>query len=524
MSAKGGRPKAGAGKSSRRRQPQYDLVTDEVPLDYLGLPGLRTLPPVEENEFSVWVKAEQFPKLASCPECGCADKGQWIKNGTRLQIFLHEPRGFRRQYVKLHRQSYSCKRCKSAPQHPLPALSDRWWASHDLIGYVEKETLLCPQRRVALRTGLSTKIIREIAVANWDHLDATVRFETPRVLGLDGVFARVKVEEDGNTEQGGETAAAPDNERKDAKKKTVKRECLMVTDIEKGIAIELRPSATKEYVVEFLRNLPDKQNIRIVVIDMSPVLLSAVKEALPWAIIVIDLFHVLSKANLGMDNVRIRLRKKTRRVKGQPTMCAKELLRKHRNPSKPTKVPPGLKPWFEIFPELGQAYGVKESCFELQYSSSRRTALRRLRRWLERFPLELRKDFAELLRALRDREEEILNYFDHPFTNAFTEERNRLVKDILRETRGCSFQTLRARVLYGSRLKRQMEEALREEMARKKKRKPRAEGSEKPEAQGSKKRRSRSRKGRAEKGVGAEVAAAPYGAPWQPPSPQLCLF
>jgi transposase len=483
-------------------------------LDYLGLPGLRTILPVEENDFSVWVKAEQFPKLASCPECGCADETQFILNGTRPQIVRHEPRGLRRCYVEVQRQSYSCKQCQSITQHPLPAISSRWRATHELVSYVEKKALLRPQREVALLTGLPTKTVREIAVTHWDHLDATVRFETPRVLGLDGVYARVEEDDNQTNQPGGEVACKNNGTSKHKKKKTVKRQCVCVTDIEKGIAIELWPSAKKDDLVKYLKELPNRERIKIVLIDMSNVLYSAVKEALPWAIIVIDLFHVLCKANVGMDKVRQRLRRKTRRVKGHLIMCKREMLRKHRDPHKPGKVPAELGQWFDRFPELRLAYEVKEAFFEILHSSTKKTAVARKRGWLEKFPLELRKDFAQLLSSLRDWEDEIFNYFDHRFTNAFTEARNRLVKDILRETRGCYFKTLRARLLYGSPLKREMEEALREEMARKKR---------KPQPKGAKKPCSRKGKGSAEE-AGTEIPPALPPTPWQLPSSQMSLF
>lgn len=49
----------------------------------------------------------------------------------------------------------------------------------------------------------------------------------------------------------------------------------------------------------------------------------------------------------------------------------------------------------------------------------------------------------------------IFHYFDHPFTNAFTESANRRVKDNNRELRGCSFETARARIIYGTYLRKQ---------------------------------------------------------------------
>jgi len=44
---------------------------------------------------------------------------------------------------------------------------------------------------------------------------------------------------------------------------------------------------------------------------------------------------------------------------------------------------------------------------------------------------------------------EILAYFDHPITNAYTEALNGVAKTINRQGRGYTFEVLRARLLYG---------------------------------------------------------------------------
>jgi hypothetical protein len=155
-------------------------------------------------------------------------------------------------------------------------------------------------------------------------------------------------------------------------------------------------------------------------------------------------------------------------------MCRKELLRKRRDHLNPDELKERER-WFELKPELRLAYDVAEECLEMWHSSSSGTARERHRRWLARFPPELRLDFHELLSAFRNWGEYIFHYFDYRFTNAFTESKNRLVKDIQRESRGCDFETLRGKVVYGTLLRKQIEEARREEMKRKK-RKPRIDG------------------------------------------------
>jgi hypothetical protein len=61
----------------------------------------------------------------------------------------------------------------------------------------------------------------------------------------------------------------------------------------------------------------------------------------------------------------------------------------------------------------------------------------------------LRADFRKLLTAARNWRTEILAYFDHPVTNAYTEALNGVAKVINRQGRGYTFEVLRARVLFG---------------------------------------------------------------------------
>lgn len=86
--------------------------------DYLGLLGLRVLS-IDTDHFCIRVRAEQYPLFDKCPDCGCADS-RFKRNGTRIQIVRDEPRGMRSVYVEIVRQSYYCRGCRTAIQHPLP--------------------------------------------------------------------------------------------------------------------------------------------------------------------------------------------------------------------------------------------------------------------------------------------------------------------------------------------------------------------------------------------------------------------
>jgi hypothetical protein len=63
--------------------------------------------------------------------------------------------------------------------------------------------------------------------------------------------------------------------------------------------------------------------------------------------------------------------------------------------------------------------------------------------------------FGPLLTAMVNWSDEIFNFFDHRFTNAYTESANSLIKTVQREGRRCDFETVRAKVLYGGALRRE---------------------------------------------------------------------
>lgn len=64
------------------------------------------------------------------------------------------------------------------------------------------------------------------------------------------------------------------------------------------------------------------------------------------------------------------------------------------------------------------------------------------------FTHEVRDAFSDLIRAWRNWQPYILNYFDHPITNAYTECLNGLLQVMDRLGRGYSFEALRAKILF----------------------------------------------------------------------------
>lgn len=59
-------------------------------------------------------------------------------------------------------------------------------------------------------------------------------------------------------------------------------------------------------------------------------------------------------------------------------------------------------------------------------------------------------DYKDLLSALKNWRQQIVNYFDYPITNGYTEALNGMTKVINRNGRGYTFEIIRARVLFSN--------------------------------------------------------------------------
>jgi hypothetical protein len=102
--------------------------------------------------------------------------------------------------------------------------------------------------------------------------------------------------------------------------------------------------------------------------------------------------------------------------------------------------------WLDNEPELAEAYRLKEAFYDI-YDLPKEQAQVAFDAFSASIPSNLKKDFAELTRLMKNWRAEILAYFDHPYTNAYTEAVNGLMKHIARAGRGYSYEVLRARIL-----------------------------------------------------------------------------
>lgn len=437
-------------------RPRQRRVEGKPHADFLNLPNVICRPfepepgEPETPEWVVFVEAEQVG-VPTYPDCRCAIKEVEPHGTFPMEEIYDLPWGGKCVIFSLRRRRWRCKTCKkkTATQPAEFLAAGRYHMTQRLLEYLQVHSLFESELGLSKETGVPVRKIREVRDEFVGGLKKKIKFDTPSVLGMDGVRA------DG------------------------RRRRVILTDIKNKHVIDFLDFGDAESIAARLKKFLRWEDIQIVTIDMCKTLRAAVKGGLPHAIIIIDLFHVMRMANQVMDAVRVRLfpREKKKREPGQPGRPRPEPFRKRRA-SLTDSDRRYMEYWFELAPELRMAYDLKEDFLEIFddefYADglrirSKAAASHFYEEWLRTFPLEkkypaLHKNFKKIFTAVKNWGDYIFNYFDFKVTNAFTESMNRKVKDILRNSRGCKFETMKARIIYGTYLTKKRDEVRKAEM------------------------------------------------------------
>jgi transposase len=168
--------------------------------------------------------------------------------------------------------------------------------------------------------------------------------------------------------------------------------------------------------------------------------------ALPNATVIIDKFHVVRGANIALDTVRKSLRAELPQSQRRYLKNDRFILLKRKS-DLTDREHFILSGWLENYPKLALAYVAKEAFYEIYDAENLADANKRYENWLKMISHEIEPAFSDLIRAFENWNVEIMNYFQCPVTNAYTESLNNLIRVTNRMGRGYSFEALRAKIL-----------------------------------------------------------------------------
>ena len=187
-------------------------------------------------------------------------------------------------------------------------------------------------------------------------------------------------------------------------------------------------------------------NVEVFVQDMWNGYRTIQQAFFPFAINVVDKFHVVRRANLGFENAR-------KAYQAQLTRAGRvSMKRRHRmflsrwdnmGPERQDKVREVLRE----HPDLLEVYQFEEAFFDIYEAETREQAVQAYERWLNSMPWYLRRHFAALVTAMRDWQDSIFNYYDARHTNGAVENLKGRINKISSLACGMKFETLRAKAL-----------------------------------------------------------------------------
>ena len=228
-----------------------------------------------------------------------------------------------------------------------------------------------------------------------------------------------------------------------------KYQCIL-TDPSNRKVLDIIPTRTEAHLHAYFRQYPydERKRVSFVVIDMWRPYYSCMSRLFPKAKIIIDRFHFIRQINWALENVRKREQKylsKPLRIhfKNSKKLLNMKYSRVHINDYW------RLNKMFEISSDLKIAHQLKEDFYFVMASKDSVEARIRLNDWIDIAKASGLKEYEAAIRAFNNWKEPILNSFDHPYSNGYTEGFNNKIKVLKRISFGLrNFERSRNRILH----------------------------------------------------------------------------
>jgi len=385
--------------------------------DILDLDGWAVLSKTTEDHCDI-LDAEYRLQPTACQKCGTI--GQLYRHGTKPVTYMDSPMRGTPARLRAKVQRYRCRSCNETFLQPLGGIQAERRMTERCATYIQSLCLRDTFVRIADDVGCDDKTVRNLAGEYIARLEADYRPALPVWLGID------ETQIDGKMR-------------------------LVLTDIGARKPADMLPDRDKGSLTTWLNHYRDRTHVKGVAIDMWRPYRDVAKHMLPGVPVVIDKFHVVRTASYCMEKVRIRLQKAKKSGERRDWLRSKALLNM-RYTKLSVKQRFNVDMWLDNEAVLKAAHGLKEAFYDI-YDMPKAQAVAAYDGFAATVPAELKTDFKVLLTAMKNWRTEILAYFDNPISNAYTEALNGVAKTINRTGRGYSFEVLRARLLFGKKVK-----------------------------------------------------------------------
>lgn len=210
--------------------------------------------------------------------------------------------------------------------------------------------------------------------------------------------------------------------------------------------VDILPSRIQWQLKDYLFEFNNRKDVRYFIMDMNYVYKDIAENYLPNATIVIDRFHVVRYVTWALENVRKRIQKEMHPSKRKYFKRSRKILLSHywklKDESKQA-----LEIMLQQSNDLAKAYFLKEQFYDFMASPTRTEAAKKLQKFILSAHASNLTEFNACLTMLSNWSKYILNSFECPYSNGFTEGTNNKIKVIKRNGYGYrNFKNFRNRI------------------------------------------------------------------------------
>lgn len=371
---------------------------------------------IVQDQFSTTIYAQMPRKPHKCPCCNTStDKIHDYRNQRIKDI----PAFGKFTTIVLRKRRYVCPNCGKRFYEDITFLPRYHRITNRLAAYViDKLKSEYSFTSVAKSVNLSVSSVIRI----FDIVSFSKPNKLPRVFAID--------EFKGNTGN-------------------IKYQCI-VTDPSTGRVLDILPERSQQYLINYLKqwNSKSRKRVKYFVSDMWAQYTDIAAVFFKNATQVIDRYHFIRQIIWAFDNVRKRIQKTYGKKYRLLFKHSKRLLIKRAEKLKDYEKE-RINSMMYISDELRFAYYLKESFYKVLDAPDRTTAKQLMSKWILSAQNSSIQEYLSCSNTLINWQKGILNSFDVPYSNGFTEGCNNKIKVLKRNAYGYrNFERFRKRILH----------------------------------------------------------------------------
>ncbi len=224
----------------------------------------------------------------------------------------------------------------------------------------------------------------------------------------------------------------------------------IITDPENGVILDILPDRKTNHLISYLKQFErtDRLNVKYFVSDMWKPYAELADIYFKNAISIVDKYHYIRQIIWAFERVRKNIQKKYGKENRLLFKHSKRILTMRSSKLSPEQLQQ-VEYLLYLSDDLRSAYYLKEKFYEVIDCPDSQQAKELMYKWILIAQASRLIDYNKCAQTLQHWAKPILNTFDYPFTNGFTEGCNNKIKVLKRNAYGYrNFERFRKRILH----------------------------------------------------------------------------